>query len=67
MPSGECEDQAVLSIYSTQSDVHTVVTTLKELSARIGGVTLLVGKNWIINTPHPAKWHKLLGGTVVTS
>lgn len=62
--SGTCSDTAVLSVYLTRSAVLQMAETQKS-----GGfpVTLLVGQNWAINTPHPERYAGKLGGTVVTT
>jgi hypothetical protein len=61
--SGDCSDSTVLSIYVSQTSRDQIVNF-----AKTSGVAahLLVGKNWIINTPNPQKYVKNLGGTVVT-
>jgi hypothetical protein len=55
----------VLSTYLSESSRDTVIANLKELS--VDGVHLLVGANWIINTPTPDLYVDVLGGNVVTS
>ena len=62
--SGDCSTSTVLSIYISEADKSTVVANLKAFGS---GVHLLVGENWIINTPDPASYLKGMGGTVVTS
>lgn len=62
--SGDCTRQTVLSVYVSATSRDQVVTF-----AKTSGVAahLLVGENWIINTPNPEEYVKKLGGTVVTS
>lgn len=54
----------MLSIYSSYADRDGVVDGLVELDFPI---TLLVGENWIINTPNHDDFAEALGGTVVSS
>lgn len=63
--SGDCSGDTVLSIYATTADRDEVVGYLTEAMADIGGPTLLVGKNWMINTPDPAATADALGGQVI--
>ncbi len=63
--SGECDSDTVLSTYASDGDKQTAVANLKSLSDLIGGVTFLVGGNWIINDSDAANLQKKLGGTVV--
>jgi hypothetical protein len=63
--SGECSGNTVLSTYASESSRDQVVSDLKSIA--LDGVNLLVGENWIINTPTPSDYVDTLGGTVVTS
>jgi hypothetical protein len=62
--SGDCSGKTVLSIYLSEASRDQVIVNLKGLDI---GVHLLVGDNWIINTPDPAAFADELAGTVVTS
>lgn len=66
LESGDCSGDTVLSIYASAADRDEVVDDLTEALADIGGPTLLIGKNWMINTPDPAATAESLGGTVIT-
>ena len=61
--SGDCSSNTVLSTYLSTDIRDQVVTTLKSFGT---DVHLLVGENWVINTPDPESLVKKLGGTVVS-
>ena len=61
--SGACDANTVLSTYLSSDIRDQVVTTLKGFG---GGVHLLVGENWVINTLDPESYVSELGGTVVS-
>ena len=65
--SGTCGDDMVLSTFANESDRDSTVSTLKELMELIGGVKLLVGPNWIINSDEAPRLQPKLGGTIVDS
>lgn len=60
--SGSCSDADVLSVYVGAEDRDVVVATLKEF----GGASLLVGENWILNSPEAPAFQAKMGGVVVT-
>jgi len=60
--SGSCSDADVLSVYVGTEGRDVVVATLKEL----GGASLLVGDNWILNSPDAPALQAKMGGVVVT-
>lgn len=62
--SGDCSGNVVLSTYLSTDLRDEAVTTLKSFGS---GIHLLVGKNWVINTPNPESFTEKLGGTVVTT
>jgi hypothetical protein len=62
--SGDCDTNTVLSVYLSESSRDQVITNLKSMTA----VHLIVGENWIINTPAADDDYSAdLGGTIVTS
>jgi hypothetical protein len=62
--SADCSDDTVLSIYVSQAEISSLVADMKSSGFE---THLLVGKNWIINTPRPEDFVAKLGGTVVTT
>lgn len=58
--SGDCSDQTVLSIYADVADRDLVVDRL--VSFGLDELTLLVGDNWIINSPEAESMQPALGG-----
>jgi hypothetical protein len=61
--SGDCSGSTVLSTYLSSASRDQVIVNLKSF----GNVHLLVGENWIINTPSPEPYADALAGTVVIS
>lgn len=64
--SGTCGPRTVLSVYTSEAAASNAATTLKELSAG-QDLSLLVGKNWIINAPEVSELDPSMGGTFLTS
>lgn len=65
--SADCDADTVLSTYTSVADRDGIVNYLKEYGEGIGGVTLLVGGNWIINSEDAREVQPGLGGIVVTT
>ncbi|WP_309617705.1 hypothetical protein [Salinibacterium sp.] len=65
--SGACGTKAVLSTFASESDRDDSASTLKMLMADVGGVELLVGANWIINSDGVSELQETLGGTIINS
>ena len=65
--SGACNSSTSLSTFSNQSDRDASVDNIKSLSGLIGGVVLLVGPNWITNSPDADQFRDELGGTLIDS
>ncbi|WP_140400553.1 hypothetical protein [Gulosibacter sp. 10] len=61
--AGRCSDSVVISVYANPADIDEVVDRALTLATE---THLLVGDNWIINTPDPHEYVDQLGGTVVT-
>lgn len=73
--SGDCSDEVVLSIYSSQgaldNQLEYMIEGREEMEELLGDDTLfdddepvLVGPNWIINAPNPEQVQEELGGTL---
>lgn len=60
--AGRCNDQIVISVYHDPSQIEGVVQSAIDLAIP---AHLLVGENWIINTPNPETFVDALGGGVV--
>jgi hypothetical protein len=65
--SGTCDEETVLSTYLSTDSRDTVVDNVKTIGAGMVDVTMLVGKNWIVNSPDAAKVKAELGGTMVST
>ncbi len=63
--SGVCDSNTVLSTYTSQDAKEEIVATVKAVGDVIGGYSLLVGVNWIINSPDAKDAREVLGGTLV--
>lgn len=63
---GKCSGATALSTYSTSADLQEAVTTLRALNLPLGeeATPILVGANWIIQSPHVPKIAGRLGGAV---
>lgn len=61
--AGRCSDQVVITVYQDPTQIDEVVQSALDL---IVETHLLVGENWIINTPDPEEFVDALGGEVVT-
>lgn len=61
--SGSCSDQDVFMTFTSQTGRDHVVALLK----KSGHAQLLVGPNWVINSPAERPLQDTLGGVVVTS
>lgn len=66
--SGDCTEHTTLMIFTSTDDRDQVVANNKSFASYGEGIpiNLLVGENWIINTPNPDQFAEQLGGTVVT-
>jgi hypothetical protein len=62
--SGTCSDQTVIMLFANPDDKAMVANRLSEVLAGVG-THLLVGDNWIINSPEAVKMQKEIGGKVV--
>lgn len=61
--SGTCSSTTVLSIYTTTEKRDAVVDRVTSLNGMIDQAsTLLVGENWIINSPEAESMQETLGG-----
>lgn len=59
---GRCGDDTVLAVYADPAELAAAV----EKSVNLATSThLLVGENWMLNTPEPHRFVDALGGTVV--
>lgn len=61
--AGRCSDSVTISIYNDTSQIDEVVQSAVDLVIE---THLLVGENWIINTPNPEDFVDALGGNVIT-
>lgn len=64
--SGECSKDTVIMLFTDREDRETVVTNLQSLRLDGHELTLLVGENWIINSPEAEAMQDELGGEWVT-
>lgn len=64
--SGMCDSNTVLSIYTSTSDRDGVVAGIRSFGDVLS-ISLLVGANWIINSPDASDVRDSLGGTLVTT
>lgn len=64
LQSGSCNDDDALSVYLDSAAVQHSIETLKGSGA---AVSLVVGENWMVNSPRADEVLKMIGGTVVTS
>lgn len=62
----KCSGSTTLSTYSTRADLQEALATLRTLNLPLGeeATPLLVGENWIIQSPHAPKIADRLGGVV---
>ncbi|MDT3331387.1 hypothetical protein Q9S78_11980 [Microbacterium sp. KSW-18] len=58
--SGECSDQTVLMLFADMDEKEELVSFLSEGS--ISEPTILVGENWVINSPEAEDMQGALGG-----
>jgi hypothetical protein len=63
--SGDCSSTTVVMMFDTREDREQIVATLQAISLD-GTVSLLVGENWIVNSPEVETLHDSLGGEIVT-
>lgn len=63
--SGVCDGDTVLSTYTSQDAKDEIVAGLKSAAEEIGGFGVLVGENWIINSPDAKDVQSALGGALV--
>ncbi|RRJ87315.1 hypothetical protein EG850_05795 [Gulosibacter macacae] len=61
--AGRCDDSTVIAVYKDPAELADVVKRATELATE---THLLVGENWVLNTPNPQDFVDALGGTVVT-
>jgi PBP1b-binding outer membrane lipoprotein LpoB len=64
--SGKCSDQSVIMLFADQEDRDSVVGTLQSFKLEDSDLTLLVGENWIINSPEAEEMQATLGGEWIT-
>lgn len=64
--SGECSSKTVIMLFDDRSDRETVVSNLQALKLDDSELTLLVGENWVINSPDAETMASTLGGEWVT-
>lgn len=62
--SGDCSGRTVISIYATEQDLDDAVSTLRGNTPM--KLNLLVGDNWIINSPEAEGMDDVLGGEWIT-
>lgn len=60
--AGRCGESTVLAIYHKPDQIPEVVARAQQLATK---THLLVGENWVVNTPNPENFVKQLGGTTV--
>ena len=61
---GRCDDTTVLAVYANKAELDDAV----ERSINLATSThLLVGENWMLNTPEPQRFVDALGGRVITA
>lgn len=60
--AGRCGENTVIAVYNRPEQIDEVVSRALQLAT---GTHLLVGDNWIINTPDPDRFVDALGGTTV--
>ncbi|WP_201516885.1 hypothetical protein [Gulosibacter hominis] len=60
--AGRCGESTVLAVYRSPDQIPEVVSRAQQLATQ---THLLVGENWVINTPNPEKFVEQLGGTTV--
>lgn len=64
--SGNCGSQTVLMVFNTQEEAETRAGVLEQmLSAFEMDVNLLVGENWLVNSPDASLVEPTLGGSLV--
>lgn len=64
---GSCSSDTTLAYYISRSDMQDTIATLREISTDTTvDLHLLVGPNWIINSPAAAALSLVLGGTLIT-
>ncbi|MGO1544853.1 MAG: hypothetical protein ACTHXA_11025 [Gulosibacter sp.] len=61
--AGRCSDQVVIAIYNDTTQIDEVVDRALDLMMP---THMIVGENWIINTPDPDQYVAALGGMVVS-
>ena len=61
--SGVCSTSSVLSVYLSDASKDEAIQNLKSFNDSKG--TLIVGPNWIINTPDAKKWAPIFNATPV--
>jgi hypothetical protein len=64
--SGECSSKTVIMLFDDRAERETVVTNLQTLKMTDSDLTLLVGENWVINSPDAEAMQDELGGEWVT-
>lgn len=63
--SGNCSDAAVISIYANSDDRDQSIENNRAIFELLGAeveLNLLVGENWIINSPEAESMQSALGG-----
>ncbi len=60
--AGRCGDSTVLAVYHNPDQIPEVVARAQQLATT---THLLVGENWVVNTPNPENFVDQLGGTTI--
>jgi hypothetical protein len=64
--SATCDGQTVLSVYSTSSLAIEAASSLRDLTIQFGLTpSLLLGDNWLINSPDVQLVRETIGGTLI--
>ena len=64
--SGVCSDSTVIMLLDDRSDREKMVSNLQSLKLADRDLTLLVGENWVINSPSAEDMQAELGGEWVS-
>ena len=60
---GYCNSKTTLAVFGNPDDLAATVKNTIDLA---GTVHLLVGENWVVNTPNPQDFVETLGGTITS-
>lgn len=64
--SGTCSSSTVIMLFTDRTERETVVANLRAFKMDDRDLTLLVGENWIINSPEAEDMQSELGGEWLT-